>query len=100
MSKLSDITNTLGSTLFCKGQDWEKGDSSASKVEFMCNKAADDIKQLFLELVGEDEKYTIVSTRYGTDDGSIVETIGDGEEEWKDPRNELRQELRNKIKEL
>ena len=50
------------------------------------------------EVVGEDERFTVVAHRYGTSKGGMKKTIGDGEKEWKVPRNELREEQRQTIK--
>ena len=57
------------------------------------------IEKLLLEaVIGENEEYTIVSHEYNTDNGAVKQTIGDGEQEWKDPRNELRAEQRTTLK--
>lgn len=40
---LENLVPTLASTTFCMGQDWEKGDGSAVKVEPMALKTAHDI---------------------------------------------------------
>lgn len=50
------------------------------------------------EVIGDDEVMTVVTTKYGTDTGEMVQTIGDGELEWKEPRNELRANQRQLIK--
>lgn len=54
------------------------------------------ISEHVAEVIGEDETPTVVATRYGTDDDSMIQTIGDGEAEWKAPRNELRAEQRKR----
>jgi hypothetical protein len=46
------------------------------------------------KLIGKDEEITIVSYKYETDTDEIKKTVGDDEERWKMPRNELRQEQR------
>ena len=56
-------------------------------------------RQKVLDLL-VDEKLTVVAHKYGTETGEIEATIGDGEEDWKIPRNELRAELRQQIKEM
>jgi hypothetical protein len=44
---LREVLSDLGSTLFCKGQDWKKGDGSDSEVEVVCGQA----EQVILALV-------------------------------------------------
>ena len=55
------------------------------------------LKEIEDKIIGKDEKLTVVSHKYGTETGEIKATIGDGEEEWKVPRNELRKEQRERI---
>lgn len=58
------------------------------------------LDQVEREVIGEDEKLTIIGHKYGTDTGEIEKVVGDGEEEWKAPRNELRTEQRQKLSAL
>ena len=63
---------------------------------------ADERQKLLAEIEGwlVDERLTVVAHKYGTETGEIESTVGDGEEEWKIPRNDLRAELRAKVKEM
>lgn len=45
----------------------------------------------------QEEKLTIVGHKYGTDTGEIEKMVGDGEEEWKAPRNQLRLQIKDSI---
>lgn len=81
MSKLDDIVHDLASSTFCMGQDWDKGDGSATKVDEMADKAKAEIKTAMLELIGPDET------------GGYVRGV-------QPVRNRMRAELRKKIEEL
>jgi hypothetical protein len=47
MNKLEGILTDNAATLFAMGQDWTKGDGSASKVDVEVDKAKQQIKNLF-----------------------------------------------------
>lgn len=46
--QLTEILTDLGSTLFCMGQDWKKGDGSESQVEVKVAQAHRRLKLLVL----------------------------------------------------
>lgn len=95
------LSNTVwGSAAF----DVEKGDA-----RYKINKLIDRVikqsniallERIEKEIIEQNEKLTIVGHRYGTETGEIKKYIGDGEEEWKVPRNELRASQRLKLDEI
>jgi microsomal dipeptidase-like Zn-dependent dipeptidase len=57
MSKLDDILNNMGATVYCLGQDYTKGDGSPFKVDDFADAARIAIKDLMLELIRGEYHY-------------------------------------------
>ena len=74
---------------------WTLRDKIKSFIQTEIDRAVEEVlEKVDKEVIGGDEKFTIVGHKYGTETGEIEKMIGDGEEDWKIPRNELRQEQR------
>ncbi len=88
MSRLDDVLTDMGSTLFCKGQDWKKGDGSASEVDSVCDKAKAEAKALMTELI--DKAIPPVPT--GLDNKELID--------YYDGVHYARERIRKEIEEL
>lgn len=54
MSKLDNILSDATSTSYCAGQDWTKENPTTDVLDKAFIKAVHDVKDLMLELIGED----------------------------------------------